>query len=938
MPSGGVTHSSLPHEKIVLFRTLFRGREEVYARRFESRKTGKAGYQPACGNEWRRGVCEKPRIKCAECAHQRWLPVTDEVVRWHLSGADDEGKPFVMGVYPMLLDERCFFLAVDFDGDSWQPDAAAFMETCTRLNLPAALERSRSGNGGHAWIFFSEAVPATLARKLGSHILTETMERRAEIGFQSYDRFFPNQDTMPKGGFGNLIALPLQKAARDKGNSVFVDAAIVPHADQWHFLSTLPKMEPERVEAVVRGAEGRGRVIAVRMVPSEDEGEASAEPWTAPPSRGRAPRLPTGEMPESIEIVASDQVYIPKAPLTPPLRNALVRLAAFQNPDFYKAQAMRLPTHGKPRIISCAEDLTDHIGLPRGCQEEILELLRTLKIRVNVRDERFVGRPLAATFTGVLRPDQQLAATALVKFDTGVLSATTAFGKTVIAAWLIARRGVNTLVIVERKQLQEQWVERLSQFLSVPGRDIGRWGGGRKKRTGIIDVALIQSLVRKGVVDDIVGDYGHVIVDECHHVSARGFELTTRRAKAKFVTGLSATVARKDGHHPIVFMQCGPIRHKVNAREQALERPFTHEVWVRPTSLMTTQPPEPDVRAEFQQLCAMVTNSQERNQLICAEVVQAVQAGRSPVVLTERTEHMELLAGVFRARVPHVIALRGGMPRKLLLEELSRLKAVPEAEGRVLIATGKFIGEGFDDPRLDTLFLTMPISWRGTVAQYVGRLHRLHAGKRVVRVYDYADLNVPMLARMFDRRCRGYESLGYTILMAATLLPGWPREVPLPLDPVWNHDYAASVRRLVRDGVDVPLAQLFVGATRSPSASAEGLGRARSASEAFFLHRLDSLPRLAGRFLLNQTLPIVFDDRGTMEVDFLCREARLVIEIDGDQHLGDPEAYRRDRRKDALLQSNGYFVLRFLAADLGARLDHVLDTVLGVLATRDPRA
>ena len=503
-----------------------------------------------------------------------------------------------------------------------------------------------------------------------------------------------------------------------------------------------------------------------------------------------------------------------------------------------------------------------------------------------------------------------------------------------IAAWLIAQRGVNTIVLVHRQQLLEQWIERLSAFLGLPTNAIGRLGGGRRKLTGRLDVALIQSLVRKGSVNDSIGNYGHVIVDECHHLSAHSFEMVARRAKAKFVVGLSATIARKDGHHPIIFMQCGPVRHRVDAKSQAAMRPFTHQVHVRPTAFRLSQEPDPDARAEFHQLYEGLRNDDARNRMICADVRSAVNEGRSPLVLTERTEHLQELARRLSPDIPHLILLRGGQTKRELESALARLAEIPNTSGRVILATGKFIGEGFDDPRLDTLFLALPVSWRGTIAQYAGRLHRLHEGKHEVRVYDYADLNVPMLSRMFDRRCRGYESLGYTILLPASALPGWPVEVPLPVNPEWKKDYAASVRRLIRDGVDVPLAGLFVPAARNPSSEAEGEDRARSASEAFLFRRLESLPETTGRFRLNSELSIPFDGAGQMEVDFLCAGAALVIELDGAQHLSDAEAYRRDRRKDTLLQQHGYFVLRFLAEDVGKCLDSVLDTILATLANR----
>mgnify|MGYP000684070068 CR=1 FL=1 len=430
-----VNHYSPPEAKIALFRSLFRGREDVYPRRFESRKTGKAGYPPACTNEWVRGLCEKPRIKCLDCPNRRFLAVTDDVVRWHLSGQDDSGRDFVLGIYPMLLDETCFFLAADFDKAHWHEDAGAFLVTCRNMNLPAALERSRSGNGGHIWIFFDQPIPAGLARRLGSHILTETMERRPDIGLDSYDRFFPNQDTLPQGGFGNLIALPLQKQPRERGNSIFLDDQFAPYPDQWAFLSTIRRIGRLQAEEIVRYAEAKGRVVGVSLALAEED---DAEPWTVPPSRHRKEPPIVGQLPDTLELVLGNEIYVPKEGLPPGLRNRLLRLAAFQNPEFYKAQAMRLPTYDKPRIIACAEDHPQHIGLPRGCLDDLRELLQDLGIKPAIQDKRCAGTPLHVTFHGELRPEQKMAADAIVANDTGVLSATTAFGKTVVAAWLIA--------------------------------------------------------------------------------------------------------------------------------------------------------------------------------------------------------------------------------------------------------------------------------------------------------------------------------------------------------------------------------------------------------------------------------------------------------------------------------------------------------------------
>jgi len=599
MDQPDVHRFSPPESKVALFRSLFRGRDDVYARRFENRRTGKSGYSPACANEWAHGICEKPRIKCSACPHQRFLPVTDGAIRWHLSGSDDAGHDFVMGVYPLLRDETCFFLAIDLDKKNWQDDARAMMETCRRFELPTTVERSRSGNGGHLWFFFDKAISSNLARKLGTFLLTETMDARPGIGLDSYDRLFPNQDTLPQGGFGNLISLPLQRLPRKRGHSVFLNDDFEPHPDQWAWLSSIRRVQTETIETLVERAERKGRIIGVRLFPVDDH---EAQPWQPSPSRPSVQFPSDGLPPKPVELILGNQIYLAKDQLTPSLQNRLIRIAAFQNPEFYKAQAMRLPTYGTPRIIGCAEDFPQHLGLPRGCLEDVQALFSELKVPVSLRDERFSGQRLEVEFQGRLHPEQETAAQIMMSHETGILSATTAFGKTVVAAWLIAQRKTNTLVLVHRRQLQEQWVQRLATFLNLSPNEIGRIGGGRKKPTGFLDVALIQSLSRKGTVLDCVADYGHLIVDECHHLSAASFEQVVRKAKAKFVTGLSATVTRKDGHHPIIFMQCGPVRYRVDAKDQAAVRPFEHTVHVHPTDFRPLKPAAEDRRVQFQKL------------------------------------------------------------------------------------------------------------------------------------------------------------------------------------------------------------------------------------------------------------------------------------------------------------------------------------------------
>ncbi len=754
-----VTNNSPSTEKIELFRRLFAGRPDVFPVRWENRKTGRSGYSPACSNEWAKGICGKPTVKCGDCPHQAFIPPSEDVIEKHLRGGDARSGDFVAGVYPLLRDETCWFLAADFDKENWADDARALLGTCHTKGIAAALERSRSGNGGHVWIFFSEPMPARTARQLGSTLITETMEKRPEIGFASYDRFFPNQDTMPLGGFGNLIALPLQRRARESGNSVFVDKDLRPYDDQWAYLSSLPRLSADAVFRIADEAERSGRVLGVRM-PVDDE--HADEPWKMAPSRRSAPRRIEAAIPKSIRIVAADQVYIDRTEVPAALIAQFIRLAAFQNPEFYRAQAMRLPTYGKPRIVSCAELYAQHVALPRGCLDEAIDLVKSHRAIAELEDRRELGTALPASvfFQGELRRPQLKAFDALAAHDNGVLAATTAFGKTVVAAALVAHRGRNTLILVHRRELLNQWVERLRSFLNIDPKQIGVIGGGKRKPAGVIDVALIQSLVRKGEVADLVADYGHLIVDECHHLSAASFELVARRSKARYVLGLSATVARKDGHHPIIFMQCGPVRHRVDARVQAAERGIRHLVRDRSTKFELPPSLASAERPSMPAIYAALARDGGRNDLIFDDVLTSLEAKRSPIVLTERKDHLDYLQQRFSRFVRNLVVLRGGMSagdRKMA----DTAMRVSDDQERLILATGRYIGEGFDDARLDTLFLTMPISWKGTLAQYVGRLHRLHDGKKDVLVVDYIDQTVPVLARMATKRRAGYRALGY---------------------------------------------------------------------------------------------------------------------------------------------------------------------------------
>ena len=753
-------------ERVAIFHSLFKGREDVFARRWFSKTTAKSGYQPVCINEWRRGVCDKKKFKCTDCPNRHFAPLTYQDLYRHLEGKD-ENCCDVVGLYAIMPDNNCTFLCTDFDDKSckygYKDDVLAFVGVCKEWNIPYAIERSRSGNGAHVWIFFEEPIPAFKARRLGNAILTEAMRHNGRMSFNSYDRFFPNQDRMPEGGFGNLVALPLQGQARKRRNSVFVDDDFLAYKDQWAFLYNINKVKDTEVDMLlnIHVCEELGALTT----------SSESKPWVTPIPQD----ISKGDFYSEIEITKADKIYIPLKAVSAKVLNHLKRITSFKNPEFYSKQALRLSTYSTPRIISCFDITDDYLAMPRGCEDAILSFFNENKVKYNTVDETNHGTPISVSFQGKEREEQLAAINALLMHSNGVLHATTAFGKTVTAAAIIARKKVSTLILVHSKALLTQWHERLTEFLSIDYVEspVPKKRGRRKKFSaigcldstgnslhGIVDIALIQSCLDGDSVKPFVENYGMVIVDECHHVSSVTFENVLKSIKAHTVYGLTATPIRKDGHQPIIFMQCGPIRFSADAKSQIAKQSFERCLIPRFTSYRSITDDKQTITTLYQ----LLSEDEIRNSLIVEDVCKAVEAGRTPIILTNRTTHVTMLAEMLRGKVKNVVTLTGTGNAKEKLETLQHLHEISREEPLVIVATGKYVGEGFDYPRLDTLFLALPISWKGLVAQYAGRLHRENEGKKDVRIYDYIDIHEPVCDNMYRKRLKGYASIGYKII------------------------------------------------------------------------------------------------------------------------------------------------------------------------------
>lgn len=754
-----------------------RGRKDVYDLRYTNPKTGKNGYYTQCFNRWDRDchIQKRDGVRCKDCELRAYKPITLSLIKAHMTGKDPNGND-VVAIYPMLENNLCQLLVFDFDNhakgaeqddhanidDSWKEEINALRRICKNLDVDVVVERSRSGRGAHLWIFFKEMIPARLARRFGFALLEKGAESVNLKSFRYYDRMIPTQDVLPDGGLGNVIALPLQGLALKSGNSAFVDDNWNAYEDQLKVLASTRRLTRQEIEDYLSLWYSAGSA-------SEDDGNDT--PWD------KSNEIESGGVDGVVHIVLSDSIYIDSSGMTNKMKRQLRRMATFSNKQYFQNQAMDIPNYDASRFIYLGRDAGKYIVLPRGLREKILKKLDDARVRYEVEDKRTVGRKLNISFKGDLRDSQISAVETMLKNETGILHASTAFGKTVVCCDMIARRSVSTLILVDRADLMNQWLKRLDEFLDIDedlpeyqtktGRTrkrkalIGNLQGAHDTLTGIVDVAMIRSLKKKDGFHPMLKEYSQVYFDECHHAASDSAIEVLQEINAKYVYGVTATPKRGDGKEKINEFLLGPIRYRFTAKDRAEEQNIDHLVYPRFTK--TVKPHHLSKTPYGNEAFELIRNNDVRDEQITRDVVECVQAGRTPVILTKYVDHAKKLSARLKEYADRLILLTGANGTKERRAQVEELNNVDDAESLILVGTGSLLGEGFDYPRLDTLFMATPVSGENVVEQYVGRLNRDYEGKENVIVYDYVDSHIPKFDKMYASRMKAYKKIGYEL-------------------------------------------------------------------------------------------------------------------------------------------------------------------------------
>lgn len=767
-----------------LFFSMFWGRTDVYAKRTVKKSTGEINYFTQCYNYWKTG-CPRmsgSKIRCQDCKRQAYKKLEKQQIMAHLRGVSEDATD-VIGIYPMLEDDTCRFIVFDFDNheknaeksdfankdDTWKEEVDALREICVINDIDPLVERSRSGRGAHLWIFFQKKVEASLTRKFGNALLRKGAESVNLKSFRFYDRMLPMQDHLLPGGTGNLIALPLQGQALKEGNSAFVDESWNAYPDQWEVLLSKPKLSKEFIEEKIKEwrISASNEAISINEI-LEQDGE---KPWD------KTKDFQKGDVEGELQITLADGIYIATENLTPRIQNRIRELAAFRNPAFYRNQAMGLSNFANSRYIYLGEDEGGYIRIPRGLLEDVTARCDKAGITKHIRDECCQGTALQIAFQGQLKESQIPAVEAMVKHETGILHAATAFGKTVVCCNMIARKRVNTLILLQSSALIEQWESAIETFLTIDeetpeyetptGRKkrrksvIGRLQAAHDSTTGIIDIAMVGSLCKKGEFHPRLKEYGMVIVDECHHAASDTFVEVLQEVRAKYVYGVTATPLRSDGLEKINYMLLGPVRYQYTAKDRAKEQGIAHLVYPRFTRTVAPRFQQDNMHPN--EAYTILRENEDRDSLIIADVKKCIEEGRTPVVLSRYVDHSRKLYDRLRNCADEVFLLSGENSKKQHHAVLQQMKQVKADRSMILVATGKLIGEGFDYPRLDTLIMAMPVSWKSVVEQYAGRLNRDYEGKESVIIYDYVDSHISMFEKMYDKRLKAYKQIGYDI-------------------------------------------------------------------------------------------------------------------------------------------------------------------------------